>query len=65
MRKLLYILMIMGLNPPYVLDSAAVSGPSGKAKIATALTQATFVARVLTQQFAIAHYYFVISTHFN
>ena len=37
---------------------------SGNAKIAPTLTLATFTARVLTQQFTIARYYFVISAHF-
>ena len=32
------------------LGSPAVSGPRGNAKLAPALTQATFVERVLTQQ---------------
>ena len=47
-----------------MLGSAAVSGPMGNAKIAPTLTRATFVARVLTQQFAMACYYFVIGANF-
>ena len=47
-----------------MLGSVAVSGPRANAKIAPALTQSSFVARVLTQQFVVARYYFVISAHF-
>ena len=41
-----------------------ISGTRGNIKVAPTLSQSTFVARVLTQQFEIAYYYFVISAHF-
>ena len=46
-----------------MLGSAAVPGPSSNAKIALVLIWATSTTRVLTQKFAVAHHYFVISIY--
>ena len=63
MRELLYVRL-----QPLILPCAwfcSCTGPGDNAKIASTLTQSTFVARVLIQCFTVARYYFVISAHFS